>query len=50
MEKTVSLTPPELDVIIQSLYHLKDTLKDLSDLDDDKMSVLSSAYKKLVNA
>jgi hypothetical protein len=50
MNKTVSLTESEIDVIIQSLYYMKDTLKGMTDIDDDKKDVLSSCYRKLVNA
>lgn len=50
MDKTVSLTESEIDTLIQCLYHMKDTLKDMTDLDDDKANSLSSCYRKLVNA
>jgi len=50
MDKTVSLTSAEIDILIQCMYHMKDTLKDMTDIEDDKKDILSSCYQKLVNA
>ena len=50
MDKTVSLTNSEIDILIQCMYHMKDTLKDMSDIEDDKKDILASCYQKLVNA
>lgn len=50
MDKTVTLSANEIDTLIQCLYHMKDTLKDMTDLDDDKANSLASCYQKLVNA
>jgi len=50
MNKTVSLTHAEIDILIQCMYHMKDTLKDMTDIEDDKKDTLASCYQKLVNA
>ena len=50
MDKTVSLTNAEIDILIQCMYHMKDTLKDMTDIEDDKKDTLASCYQKLVNA
>jgi hypothetical protein len=50
MERQINLSETETEVIIQALHHLKETLRDMTDLDDDKLNSLGSVYRKLTNA